>query len=188
MICMKKIGCGSVLAVVRRSLVAGVAVALSWLGVSCSVFDDPLPSYSDSSIVNVGDIAPQFIVESISGEWLSVAGENDPATLFVLFSHTCPDCRALLDAIKLKIDSGVVPPRIVAVSRGGTLSEISAYAEQNGYTIPMAADPDAVVYYQYATMYVPRCYVIDAEGRVQYMSYENSADEVDILFSHTALH
>ena len=176
------------LRMLHRSLVVGVAVALSWLGAACSVFDDPPTSYSDSSIVKVGDIAPPFVVESITGEWLSVGGDNDPATLLILFSHTCPDCKALLDAIKSKIDSGVVPPRIVAVSRGGTLSDISAYAEQNGYTIPMAANPDAVVYYQYATMYVPRCYVIDSEGRVQYMSYENSADVVDTLLSHTALH
>ena len=188
MIYVEKIGCRAALKSLRRSVVAGVVVVLSWLAVSCSVFDDPLPSYSDSSLVNVGDQAPSFVVESIQGEWLSVGGEGDPATLLVLFSHTCPDCKALLDAIKQKIDSGVEPPRIVAVSRGGTLSEIEDYAEQNAYTIPMAADPDAKVYYQYATMYVPRCYVIDGEGCVQYMSYENSAEQVDALLSHAALH
>lgn len=187
MIYSKKIEFTSPCNMLRRSVLSGLVVLLSWFMVGCSVFDDPLPSYSDTSIVNVGDRAPHFVVESIEGELLSVAGESDPATLLVLFSHTCPDCKALLDAIQKRINDGVVPPRIVAVARGGEEVEIREFVQQNGYTFPIAANPDAEIYYQYATMYVPRCYVIDNEGYVQYISFEDSANNIDTLFSHTAL-
>ena len=92
-------------------------------------------------------------------------------------------CKNLLDALQRIINSGVVPPRILAVSRGGSLEEIVAFREENDYTFTMAANADRSIYSLYATMYVPRCYVIDSEGVVRFVTFEYSEGDVDRLFA-----
>ena len=56
---------------------------------------------------------------------------------------------------------------------------ISTYYDTNGYTIAMAADPTKEIYYRYATMYVPRCYLIDSYGIIKFTTYEYTEGDVE---------
>ena len=159
-----------------------VAAVVMTAVVGCEIVNDDLPSYEATSIVKVGDKAPEFRVETIDGEYVAVGGECDDVTLLILFSHTCPDCHNLLNALQSRISCGVATPRIVAVSRGGSLTDITAYRDKNGYTFSLVADPERSVYQLYATMYVPRCYIIDRQGVVRFMTYEYTEGDVDQLF------
>ena len=47
-----------------------------------------------------------------------------------------------------------------------------AYRDENGYTVDMAADSDKQIYGLYATMYVPRYYLIDKEGVIRMTKFE----------------
>ena len=73
-------------------------------------------------------------------------------------------------------------PDIIAVSRGGSEADIRNFRSENGYTFPMVADENKDIYYLYATTYVPRCYVIDTAGVVQFMTYEYTPGDVELLF------
>jgi peroxiredoxin len=73
--------------------------------------------------------------------------------------------------------------RIIAISRGGTHSEIASFRDELGITFAIAADEQAEIYYKYATMYVPRCYVVDSNGMVRLMTYEYQSGDVEKLMS-----
>lgn len=146
---------------------------------SCNVIEEELPSYAETSVVGVGDHAPQFEIESLGGEMLRMP--NSEITLLVLFSHTCPDCKALFDELQGYVESDEELPAIMAISRGGTEEEIARYRAENNYTIAMAADPQKEVYYKYATMYVPRCYLIDGSGVILFMTYEYTAGDARLM-------
>ena len=126
----------------------------------CDTITEGLPSYYESSIVKVGDIAPQFEIQSIDNQMLTLP--NNEPSLLILFSPFCPDCKALLDELHASLDA----------------EELREYRNKNGYFIDMAEDTEKAIYYQYATMYVPRCYLIDSQHVVKYMTYEFTAGDV----------
>ena len=149
---------------------------------ACGTIAEELPSYSATSIARVGDAAPQFEITSLEGvSWQMPCGKQ---TLLILFSHTCPDCIALLDEIEQYIESGKAMPHTIAIARGATESEIESFRIDNRYSIDMAADSTAEIYNAYATMYVPRCYVIDHRGIIEHMTYEYSEGQITELLHH----
>ena len=164
-----------------RSVASVLLVALFIVVSACGTINDELPSYAETSSVNVGDMAPEFSATTLDGELVRVGGESSVPTLLILFSHTCPDCKNLLTALQREIDGGKVEHRIIAVSRGGSEAEIGEYRHENRFTFPLVADGQAEVYYKYATMYVPRCYVIDCDGVVRFVTFEYREGDVDEL-------
>ena len=182
MINLVKIGCIRAHQSLCRAAVAVFVVVATLLASGCDVINESLPTYEQSSIVKQGDYAPVFVAQTIDGESVEVGGERDKALLLILFSHTCPDCKNLFTALQDAIDSGVEHPDIIAVSRGGSEADIRSFRSENGYTFPMVADENKDIYYLYATTYVPRCYVIDTKGVVQFITYEYTPGDVELLF------
>lgn len=160
---------------------AFIALLLSVLltNTACSTIADELPSYAKTSVVNIGDKAPNFAIESIDGQLLTMP--NGETTLLILFSHTCPDCRNMMSDLQTYLNNNDFEGRIIAISRGGTHSEIASFRDELGITFAIAADEQAEIYYKYATMYVPRCYVIDGEGTIRHITYEYKSGDVDFL-------
>ena len=186
MINSRKIGHKATRLSLCRGLISLMLVASAMLLVCCGTIIEEQPSYDDTSLVGVGDLAPEFFVATLDGEYVTFGGQSDEPALLILFSHTCPDCKNLLTALQKRLDGGVAKHRIIAVSRGGSESDIAAYRDENRFTFPIAADPLAEVYYKYATMYVPRCYVVDSDGVIRFVTYEYTEGDVAKLFSEMA--
>ncbi len=165
----------------RKIIVLSVALLSMALAiVGCGTISENLPTYEETSIIGVGDIAPDFSVTLIGGEDVTLAEvlEQQPL-LLIFFSHTCPDCKALLDDMqeaKQHIDALGV--RLLAISRDGTADEVESYFRDNGYQFDVAVDIEKSVYNLYATMYVPRTYMIGRSGVVHYTTIEYSEHHI----------
>jgi peroxiredoxin len=173
----------------RKIIVLPVALLCMALAiVGCGTINENLPTYEQTSIIRVGDIAPDFSVTLISGEDVTLAEVlNQQPLLLIFFSHTCPDCKALLDDMqeaKQHIDALGV--RVLAISRGASVEEVETYFSDNGYQFDVAVDIDLSVYNLYATMYVPRTYLINSSGVVQYTTVEYSEDHIPNLIGMMA--
>lgn len=150
----------------RSFYVAFVAVAALFMaGCSGSVMDD-LPTYEQSSIVKEGDVAPLFSATLIDGGEVSLEEYRGKPMMLILFSHTCADCKAFFDDLQRLIDDGAELPSLLAVGRDATAAELLGFRAENGYTIDMVSDARRAIYGLYATAYVPRVYVVGADGRV----------------------
>ena len=131
-----------------------------------------LPSKEESSKVYEGDMAPKFSTTLLDGSAVSLEEYRGAPLLLIMFDCGCPDCKNLLDDLHSAISEGEKVPEILAIGRDSDSALIEQYRADNGYTIPMAPDPDRAVYGLYASTYVPRAYLLDAGGRIVMMTIE----------------
>lgn len=152
--------------------------------VACGSITEGLPTHEESSIVVVGDEAPDFTVELLGGERVTLSELRGEVVLLVLFSHECPDCKMLMDDMQAARDDfddwGV---RILAIERDGSAEDVETYMASYGYDFDVAVDDNRAIYNLYATMYVPRTYLIDSEGIIVHATIEYDASYVAQILS-----
>lgn len=150
----------------------------------CGSIIEELPTYEESSIVVVGDEAPDFTATTLAGESVTLSALQGDEVLLVLFSHECPDCKMLLDDMQAaRVEFEELGVYVLLVARDGDSDEVSAYVGENGYDFDVVADPAREIYSLYATTYVPRTYLVDAEGYVRYATIEYKEAHVANIIS-----
>ena len=55
---------------------------------------------------------------------------------------------------------------LISVGREHSVEEVKKFAEENKLTFAFAADPQRETYKLFATGLIPRCYVIDRNGKI----------------------
>ena len=164
----------------RRVLFLLVAICFA----ACGTIGEEYPTHEESSVVGVGDIAPDFTVELLGGERVTLSELRGEVVLLVLFSHECPDCKMLMDDMQAARDYfddlGV---RILAIERDGSAEDVETYMASHGYDFDVAVDDNRAIYNLYATMYVPRTYLIDSEGVIVHATIEYDASYVARILS-----
>ena len=164
----------------RRVLFLLVAICFA----ACGTIGEEYPTHEESSVVGVGDVAPDFTVELLGGERVTLSELRGEVVLLVLFSHECPDCKMLMDDMQAARDDfddwGV---RILAIERDGSAEDVETYMASHGYDFDVAVDDNRAIYNLYATMYVPRTYLIDSEGIIVHATIEYDASYVAQILS-----
>jgi peroxiredoxin len=152
--------------------------------VGCGTVIEGFPTHEESSIVVVGDVAPDFTATLLGGESVTLAELRGEVVLLVLFSHECPDCKMFLDDMQAsKSEFDELGVRILAIERDGNAEQVAAYMAENGYGFDVAVDENRAIYNLYATTYVPRAYLIDREGVVVCATIEYDASYIELLLS-----
>lgn len=153
--------------------------------VGCGTITEGLPSYEESSIVVVGDNAPDFVATTLGGESVTLSALQGDEVLLVLFSHECPDCKMLLDDMQAANgEFEELGLYVLLVARDGKAGDVATYMSENGYEFDVVADPDRTIYNLYATTYVPRTYLLNKEGVVVHMTIEYDASYVEQILSN----
>lgn len=121
-----------------------------------------------TTLVNVGDIAPDFTVTMFDGSTVSLKELRGKVVLLNFWATWCPPCRKELTHVQSDIidrfagrDFAFLP-----ISRAEKREDVAAFREKMGYTFPMGLDPDRAIYDLYASNYIPRNFLIDADGKV----------------------
>ncbi len=80
----------------------------------------------------------------------------------------CPPCRAELKQVQQRIIDRFKGEEFVflPISRGETQETVAAFREAQGYTFPMGLDPNKEIYSLFASMTIPRNFIIDQEGKI----------------------
>jgi len=165
----------------RLLYIINIAISMLLLaGCDSSIFEE-FPTYEQSSLVDVGDKAPSFTATLVDGGRVSLSDYFGAPLILILFSHTCPDCKILLDELQGLINSDVQMPSILAVGGDATSEELLVYRSKHGYSIPMTSDASRSIFNLYATTYVPRVYLIDSEGYIVKMFIEYESHYLDEL-------
>lgn len=122
----------------------------------------------NTTLVEVGDPVPDFevVLRSDEGERKTTFSEARAGRPFLLMlvDFSCSTCaRELADLPDVlgKLPEGA---GYMVVARAGSLSDIAAQA----FSFPVGADPNRAIFSLFATLTVPRNYVIAADGRVVY--------------------
>ena len=121
-----------------------------------------------TTLVKVGEEAPNFTVEMFDGSTVSLAELRGKVVLLNFWATWCPPCREELTHVQEEIiDRFAERPFVfLPVSRGDSREAVAAFREETGYEFPMGLDSTRTVYDRFASNYIPRNFLIDAKGKV----------------------
>lgn len=135
--------------------------SLSFFGVSCAQREG----------LSVGDKAPDFTLEDLSGKNVKLSDEigANSATLLVFWTTWCPYCREEIpELIRLNMDYKDKGLKILAIDIGESPKKVESVAKQEGIGYTVLLDSDNRVASQYGVMGIPANILLDKEGVIKY--------------------
>ena len=153
----------------RRVLYISILVAgLAWTFVSA----DKTGTSTAGAIPapRQGFLAPDFTLETLSGETVTLSSLRGQAVLVNLWATWCPPCRAEMPAIqKMYIeykDRGFVVLG-VDMTYQDTAANVPTFVQENQLTFPILMDTTGQMAQQYELRSLPTSFFIDREGVIQ---------------------
>lgn len=138
-------------------------------GSVATLVEDEPDDLAETTLINAGDVAPDFTVEMLDGSKVTLSALQSKPTLLIFWATWCPPCRLELSKLQEHIiDRYGDKINVLPISRGEERAKVEEYISKMGYTFAVGLDGDQSIYRKYATNYIPRCFVIDAKGKVLY--------------------
>ena len=133
------------------------------------------------SPVAEGQEASDFEVTLTDGTTFKLSDQRGKAVLVNLWATWCPPCRQELTRVQKDIIDRFAGRNFVflPISRGEKREDVAAFREKTGYTFPMGLDPSQAIYDRYASNYIPRNFLIGADGKVVLATVGYDAEEFD---------
>lgn len=166
----------------RKICIASVVLA-TLLFTSC--IKDKVESGDDTTLVSIGQAAPDFTVDMLDGDKITLSDLQGDVVLLTFWDPECPTCQKQMDVAEERIVKRLQGKNIhyLPISRGYTREYISDYCSSRGYDFPIGLDPQKRIYGLYATKYVPRSFVIDKQGIIRYIYVEYELDALDAILT-----
>ena len=154
-------------------------VIVTGMLISCLNDDDSFSS--NSEIVKVGDVVPEFSLIGVNGDIISSASLRGQYYLLNFFDTGCKDCQKEFPVLQQIYEKyqGELP--VFNVPRSQTTDEVNAYWNKEGLTMPVYTATDKSLYYKFATRGIPRTYIIDMEGKVLDMFTDSPVVDYETL-------
>ena len=143
---------------------------------------DKSHSHEETTLVNVGDMAPDFTVDLLSGESVRLSSLHGQVVMLIFFSTECPDCQNQFAEIQQLVAEKAPSFKVLAISRGESIDATEKFSQKYGITFDVGTDPNLAIYNQYASRYVPRNFLIGADGRIEALTVEYRRNELHAIW------
>ena len=143
------------------------------------------PSISDNGY-EIGDIATDFKLENIDGNFVSLSDYKDAKGFIVVFTcNTCPYAVAYEDRVealnKKYAKKGypviAIMPNNVSTKPGDSMEAMQRRAKEKGFTFPYLMDADQSIYPQFGATKTPHIYILEATAKGAVVQYIGAIDD-----------
>jgi peroxiredoxin len=126
----------------------------------------------ESSLTKVGQQVPEIAWVTLDGQKFNAKSLHGKVVLVNFFATWCGPCMQEMPHLQKDVfekfkDTNFV---MVAIGREHNDAELKEFRKKREFTIPIAADPERKIYGRFATQYIPRNYVIAADGKIAFQS------------------
>ena len=142
-------------------------------------------SISDNGY-EIGDIATDFKLENIDGNFVSLSDYKDAKGFIVVFTcNTCPYAVAYEDRVealnKKYAKKGypviAIMPNNVSTKPGDSMEAMQRRAKEKGFTFPYLMDADQSIYPQFGATKNPHIYILEATAKGAVVQYIGAIDD-----------
>lgn len=133
--------------------------------------DDEEVVESESVGLAKGEIAPDFELTTLKGETVRLSDYRGKRVFVNFWATWCPPCRAEMpDMEKLYGDMDIEILAVNLTESEKSKEDVTQFVEEFGLTFPVPMDEKSDVQDTYRVQAYPTSYLIDANGRIQYVA------------------
>ena len=125
--------------------------------------------------LSVGDAAPDFTAVLTDGTEFTLSEQQGKVVLLNFWATWCGPCVREMPAFEKLYGEYGEDIAILAVNCMESEDIVKAFQDENGYTFPIACDPEGDVSLKYPSQGIPYTLVIDEKGIIQNI-YVGAAD------------
>ena len=136
-----------------------------------------------TTIIKKGMDAPAFTVKMVDGTTLSSEELEGKVVMLNFWATWCPPCRKEFKRLKKDIIDRFADKDFVLlpIAVDEDPDNVLPFLKKNGYTFPVAVDPEKKVYGMFAERYIPRNFIIGRDGKIALVSVGYEDKEFDQL-------
>lgn len=115
----------------------------------------------------VGSLAPDFELQDINGELVSLSAHRGQPVLVNFWATWCPPCLLEMPTIQSRYEMHYPELVVLAVDYGETVEDVSAYVDGAGLTFDPLLDRRGMVTQLFQVRGNPTSFFIDSDGVIQ---------------------
>jgi peroxiredoxin len=142
------------------------------MAVLLSTCKAPEPTPEETTLTQLGQVAPTFELTTTSGETFNLAAHQGEIVLLNFFATWCPPCRDEMPHLEKEVWARFKesPFHMISIGREHANDELGGFIEKHEISFSVAGDPDRTVYGLYASQYIPRNVVVGPDGTIIFQS------------------
>ena len=127
---------------------------------------------------NKGEMAPDFTLETLSGETVTLADLKGKKVILNFWATWCSPCRKEMPHLQTYYEEYAEKDNAVIIAANTTYNEygakdkrkenVQAFLDSLDVTLPVLLMPDDSIIKQYEVLTIPSTFMIDSEGRIQH--------------------
>ena len=120
-----------------------------------------------SVIPSVGSIAPDFTLESLSGERIHLSQYKGKPVLINFWATWCTPCKLEMPAIQSRYDETRTGFTVLAVNFDEPKEKVQTFVQELGLTFKVLLDPGGKIQNLYHVRGYPSTFLVDRDGVIQ---------------------
>ena len=134
--------------------------------------------------VEVGDFAPDFTLDTITGDTVTLSALRGKLVMVTFWTTACGACVAEMPDIQAVYDrwSGEKDLEVLAVNSKQHVVYVQRFLDESEWcTMPILLDTDGSVAQEYHITRIPRTFFIDSNGIIRKVQHGSFQDEDEII-------